>query len=203
MKEITYISSQRRKCDKINVFLDGEYAFALRYETVVKFGLKKGGFLSESDEAEILKLEGDSAAFDRGLCYAVKKVVSEKQMRNYLVRAGYTNDSVDKAINKLKEYGYIDDEKFVKAYISTYGGRLGKKRLSMGLQDAGVSDELIEEALSEVESNVSCLSCVNKYLRTHAKVEKRKLIAYLQYRGFDYDEINGAIEESGYEFEAN
>ncbi len=201
MKEITDISAQKKSGERLNVFLDGAYAFSVEYETAVKLGLKKGALLSPADEEKIARLEGESAAFDKGLKYAVKKVVSEKQMRAYLYKAGYNDEAVSAALTKLKKYGYIDDEKFVKAYIATYKGTLGKIRLKMGLSSAGISDELIEEGLGEVDDELSCGHCLDKYMRTHDKIERRKLIAYLQYRGFDYDEIYRAIEESGYEFD--
>lgn len=199
MKEITEICSQKRG-DRLNIYLDGRFAFGVEYETAVKMGLKKGVMLDEADMDRIAKLEGETAAFERGLKYSVKKVSSEKQMRDYLARLGFTAIAVQTAIDKLKEYGYVDDEKFVKAYIATYKGSLGKKRLELGLRSAGVADELIEEALSETESENTCLNCVNKYLRTHSVPDRRKLQSYLLYRGFSYDEINFAIEESGYEF---
>lgn len=201
MKEITDISAQKKSDERINIYLDGKFAFAVEYETAVKLGLKKGAMLSPDDEKEIARLEGESSAFDKGLKYAVKKVVSERQMRDYLLRAAYNEVAVAKAIDKLKEYGYIDDKKFVKAYVSTYKSSLGKKRISLGLKNAGICPELIEEGLSEVDEKPSCRTCVEKYLRTHKEADKRKLYAYLLYRGFDSDEIKNAMEESGYEFD--
>lgn len=198
MKEITEITSQK-KGDRLNVYLDGAFSFGVEYETAVKLGLKKGAMLDEADEERIMKLEGETAAFERGLKYSVKKVVSEKQMRDYLHRLGFAPPAVEKAIARLKEYGYVDDAAFVKAYIATYKGSLGKRRLELGLKSAGVDGELIDEALSGLESGETCLSCVNKYLRTHSSPDRRKLESYLRYRGFSFDEINSAIEESGYE----
>lgn len=197
MKEITEIGVQKKSGDRLNIFLDGRFAFAVEYETAVKFGLKKGGMLSEDDERKIAMLEDETAAFDRGLRYSVKKVVSERQMKDYLCRLGFGDIAVSKAITKLKEYGYVDDKKFVSAYIATYKSMLGKKRLALGLKSAGIEDELIDEALDNVESGSSCREFAAKYMRTHKLPDMTKMRSYLLYRGFDYDEINEAIEESG------
>lgn len=197
MKEITFITSQKKKGDRLNIFLDGEFAFGVEYETAIKFGLKKGVVLSDEKIELIHKEEGLVAAFNRGLGYAVKKAVSEKQMNDYLHRRGYAVEACKVAVSKLKEYGYIDDEKFVKAYIATYGNSLGRRRIELGLKQAGVDRELIDAALGEKSDEASCDNCIAKYLRTHKEPDKKKLISYLTYRGFDWDEIDEAINRSG------
>ena len=94
MKEISEITSQK-KGDRLNVFIDGEFAFGVEYQTAVKFGLKIGRCLSQKEIDDIQLEEGNVAAFNRALKYAVKKTVSEKQMREYLKKHGYNDIAID------------------------------------------------------------------------------------------------------------
>ena len=195
MSEITEITSQK-KGDRLNIFLDGEFAFGVEYTTAVKFGLKVGKVLSESDIAAIDAEEGNTAAFNRGLKYAVKKVVSERQMMDCLVRNGFTAEAAEAAIDKLKEYGYLGDAQFARSYIATYAKERGSKRIEFELKKAGVDSQIISEALDEIDDSDSCMRCIEKYVRTHRQVDRQKLVNYLVYRGYDWDDINDCISRS-------
>ncbi|MBR2968151.1 MAG: RecX family transcriptional regulator [Clostridia bacterium] len=195
MKEISEITSQARG-DRLNIFLDGEFAFGVEYQTAVKFGLKVGKCLSQENVDDILTEEGNVSAFNRALKYAVKKTVSEKQMREYLKKYGYLDKAIDISIDKLKEYSYIGDDMFAKAYVSTYKNNKGNKRIEMELKKAGVESEIIADALKHNDDSIACMQCIDKYKRTHKDVDKRKLAAYLVYRGFDYEDISYCIARS-------
>lgn len=76
--------------------------------------------------------------------------------------------------------------------MATYGEQRGKRRLENELKAAGVSDDIIAEALQT--ANESALkNAADKYLRTHAKIDKNKFYNHLLYRGFDYDEIKNVV----------
>jgi len=195
MNEITQITPQK-KGDRLNVHIDGRFAFGVHYETAVKFGLKAGRELSPADIEQIEEEEGNVFAFNRALKYAVKKTVSVKQMSDYLVRNGYSLAATQRAIDKLKEYGYVGDESFAKAYVATYGEARGARRIELELKKAGVPEQIIADALCELDESSACAKCIDKYVRTHKDVDKKKLISYLLYRGFEYDEINESIGRS-------
>lgn len=189
MSVITEITAQK-KGDRLNIFLDGEFAFGVSYATAVKFGLKSGKTLNGSDIDAINAEEGNVAAFERGLKYAVKKTVSVRQMREYLGRNGFSLTAIDLAIDKLSGYGYVDDMKFAKAYVNTYSSERGKLRIVNELKKAGVSESIIAEATADMVSAID--GCIDKFLRTHA-ADKNKLVNYLMYRGFEWDEISEAV----------
>lgn len=197
MREVTEISSEHNKKDKLKICLDGDIAFEVDYTVAAKFGLKVGKTLSDEEISAIKNEESEAAAFDRGLKYAVKKVVSEKQMRDYLARNGFSKGAIESAISKLKSYDYVSDTKFAKAYVATYSGERGSERIARELKNAGVDAEIIDDALSDTQDGKSCNVCLEKYLRTHKNIDRRKIINYLLYRGFDWDTVNEAINRRG------
>ena len=198
MNEITQITSQN-KGDRLNVFLDGKFAFGVDYATAVKFGLKQGKILAQDDIAAINDEEGRVAAFNKALKYAVKKTVSKKQLIDYLVRNGFSIQSALVAADKLGAYGYANDAEYARAYVSTYANERGSRRIEAELKNAGIAQEIIDEALESVDDYGACTRCMQKYVRTHKQIDRAKLVSYLAYRGFDYDTINDCINRSEYE----
>lgn len=191
MGKITSIESQA-KGDRLNIFVDGEFKLGVCYEVAFAKGLREGKFLTDEDIAELKAEDQSKKAFDCALKYAVKKTVSKKQLSDYLVRKGFTIDEATAAIKKAEQYGYADDLKYAKAYVSTYGAVRGKIRLENELKRAGINSDDIAAAM-ELSSANACADAVAKYMRTHKQVDRKKLYGYLCYRGFDYDEINDAL----------
>lgn len=195
MSRITKITSQK-KGDRLNVFIGGEFSFSVDYATAVKFSLKVGDELSDEKISQIEIEEGISAAYNQGLKYAVKKTVSEKQIKKYLNNKGFSSLSVEEAVKKLKVYGYVDDISYANAFVATYGSEKGRLRLRFELKEAGIDDEIIDTAVKNADEN-ACDKCADKFLRTRKNSDKQKLYNYLSYRGFESDEIKQTLSRRG------
>ncbi len=194
MKEITQITSQKND-DRLNVFLDGTFAFGVEYATAVKFSLKVGKMLSNEEIDAILAEEGNVYAYNKALKYAVKKTVSQKQLEEYLQKKGYSGESINLAVKKLVSYGYVNDVEYARAYVSTYSMR-GSKRLEAELRNAGIAEEIIAFELGKRSDDEACGECIKKYKRTRRDTDRKKLVNYLLYRGFSYDVISECISRS-------
>lgn len=180
------------KSDRLNIFVDGEFSFAVSYEVAFKCCIRENVVVSDEDIAVIKDEDECKRAFEAGINYAVKKTITKKQLFDYLIRKGFESTAAEKAVKKAAEYGYADDKKYAFAFVATYGEQRGKRRLENELKAAGVSDDIIAEALQT--ANESALkNAADKYLRTHAKIDKNKFYNYLLYRGFDYDEIKNVV----------
>ena len=66
---ITAIEAQKRNKDKVNLYLDGEFACSLTAESVVRARLKIGQELSEERLREILATSETELAFKKALDY--------------------------------------------------------------------------------------------------------------------------------------
>lgn len=66
---ITAIEAQKRNKDKVNLYLDGEFACSLTAESVVRARLKIGQELSEEKLREILATSETELAFKKALDY--------------------------------------------------------------------------------------------------------------------------------------
>lgn len=197
MKTITDIKPQAKNPKRVSVFLDGSYYCGLDLLTAVKYRLKSGMEIEENRLIEIQFEAEYQSAFDSALNFISKSVKTEKQVKDKLISKGYLDEIVDKAIEKLKEYGYVDDSDYSSRYVSTYKGVKGKLLIKNELRKKGVSDANAEKALSDIENQAeSAKKLAEKYLK-NKEITKQNLLKcykYLLSKGFDYDDCKSAID---------
>ncbi len=199
MREITEIKKVGRG-ERYKLFLDGEFFGVYEAEILAKHCLKSGEKYDE-DFFENLALEnGDYACFNRGLNALEKSMKSEKMLKSFLRERGYPKVCIEKATQKLKEYGYIDDEAFCENYIASYSSK-SRRKLKYDLLAKGIAEEIIEQKLAMLttddEEDDKCLACGQKYMkgREFDLKTKQKFYAHLAGKGFAFDAIARAWEE--------
>ena len=161
----------------------------------------KTGDKFEDDFFEKLKIEnGDYACFNRGLNVIEKSLKSEKMIYKYLKEKSYPDECIERAIYKLKSYGYIDDGAFCENYINSYPMK-SRKKLKYDLLTKGIDIDLIEKKLnenlnSEMEEEKSFIEA-QRYLKNkiYDLKTKQKFYNHMLSKGFDYSQIQKAWEE--------
>ncbi len=138
-------------------------------------------------------------AFDKLVKYLAVAPRSEKECKERLYQKGYHKDEVEFALAKAKKYRYIDDEAYVKIFLSQYTKKYGLKKIAYKLAtEKGISKELIDryvvdEGDSELEK---CREFAEKYIQKkqiEGKAGAGKVSQYLYQRGFEYSVINKVI----------
>lgn len=199
MAVITKICVQVKDPERCNIYLDGEFAFAVAMETVYLKRLKKGDELSESDVRE-LSMEGEkSKALSKTVDYVSRMPKTKKQVKDYLAKKGYSGNVVYYVVETLEKYGYINDKTYAKRFIESNYKTCGEKMLVYKLITKGVARSVIEEALDETEVGfkASAVTVAKKYMR-NKPVDKQnlaKLYRYLSGKGFSYEDISVAVDE--------
>lgn len=197
MPKITKICVQSNNADRCNVYLDDQFAFALSAETVYVKRLKKGQELSESEILE-LTLDGEkSKALSKATDYVCRYSKTKKQVKDYLVGKGYSNNVVFYVLERLEKYGYIDDKSFSKRFIEANGKNCGKKMLYYKLMQKGVKKSDIDEVFNDFDGDLreNAVELAYKYVK-HKEFNSQtitKLYRYLGGRGFSYEEIEYAV----------
>lgn len=85
-KKVTDLRVGVRDENRVNVFLDGKFAFSLTIQQVADFKLKRGTILSEAEIEKIQKASDFGKLFQRSLEYALSRPHSEREIRDYLKR---------------------------------------------------------------------------------------------------------------------
>ena len=195
--KITQISAQQKNKDRCNIFIDGEYSFSVSTETVYKFYLKTGKELSE-EEITAIKEDGErTSALNRATEYLSKAYKTRKQVKDYLLKRGFSDDAVYYAVSRLTETGYINDSEYARRYFETASKDQGKKLSAYKLMAKGVRKDVIDEAYEKaaVPSKENAAAVAEKYMRNKEtnKENLAKTYRYLIGRGFSYDEASEAI----------
>ncbi|HUS59999.1 MAG TPA: RecX family transcriptional regulator [Nevskiaceae bacterium] len=201
MPRITKISPQKNK-KRVNVYLDGKFAFGLPTETLVEVGLAVGQELSEKEtEALIFKNEFQKL-LDRAYHFLSFRPRSEKEIKDFLKKKGVTEKISEKIIKKLKKLGYLNDLEFTSWWIeqrNLFRPR-GKIALKMELRQKGVDQEIASQV---IEKKVDELPLAKKAAQRKMKAYKnlpprefyQKMAAFLSRRGFSWSTIKMALEE--------
>lgn len=102
---------------------------------------------------------------------------SEWEVENKLRQYGFSQEVITNTISKLKEKGFIDDEKF--AYLYAYDSLVirykGPYRIRYELKQLHVDEYIIEDAIKKVLSEVNVDEIIEKLtegLDEHKKKEK-------------------------------
>lgn len=126
---------------------------------------------------------------------------TEAELRERLLKKEFDVSSVEDAVNYVKSFGYIDDERYAKNYVEFYRHRKSARQLEQDLQRKGVDAMFIESALAESGSDEPALKrALEKKVSSPQKLaeytyeEKQKVMAYLYRKGFQVEDIRKAMD---------
>ena len=199
MPVITEISVQIRNKKRCNVYVDGEFFCGMSIETAVKNRIKVGQEV-EKEKLEQLVLESEQhEALTKATDYISKNLKTKRQVKEYLLKKGYSEQVVWFCIDKLKEYNYIDDAEYSKRYIESVSKRQGRRLTEYKLMMKGVRKEDVESAYLETEDNgnESAKVIAKKHLgnKPITKENLTKTYRYLIGKGFTYDQAMYALKD--------
>lgn len=167
--------------------------------------MQKGSYtMPESFAAELEREEEGKKAMNAALNYLTATDRTKSQMERNLAKKGFSEEVVRATIEKLENYGYVDDKdyasRFVKQQVENKG--MGKRSVAGKLYRFGIDGETAKEALSAVDEETereNALSWAIKLSRrieeTDPRKKREKLVRRLVLKGFSYDVINSALRQ--------
>ncbi len=201
MPVITAITVQEKNKERCNVFIDGEFFAGVSMETVLKFRLKPKMEIEPDKLAEVLAQSERSQAIAKAADYCAKSLKTKKQVKEYLLSKGYSEETVWYCIDKLKEYAYIDDKEYSRRFMESTAKTQGKRLMAYKLMMKGVKKEDVEEAysLAEIDEEENAKNLAAKYLRNKeiTKENVYKAYKYLVGKGFDFETAKNAVSDFG------
>jgi regulatory protein len=201
MSVITKLTTARSRDKKINIYLDGKYAFSLPAKEVNRAGLRTLQELSESQVAELTAADKYRRCYHAALSFVSYKPRSEYEVRQKLRQRRFDSPDIEKTVTSLKDQGLIDDESFARFWKENRQDCSPRSRwlTGMELKRKGIDEDLIVRTVDDVDDEQNAyLAAINKVRRTSPddyQVFRRKLGDFLRRRGFGYDVINVTIEK--------
>ncbi|AGF57932.1 recombination regulator RecX [Clostridium saccharoperbutylacetonicum] len=204
MAIITKIEVQKRNKERVNLFLDGEYALSISAELVYKEHLKVKDNIDYDKLKLLAEKEGFAKCKESALRIVERNYKTEKQVREKLKLKGYEENAIDYSIEFLKEYNFINDNYYASAFINDKSNSMGSQKIKYNLIQKGVSKEIIEEALANVNKENErdiALEIAKKKLVVIKKKENDnykisgKLYRYLISKGYEMDIVSDVVKE--------
>lgn len=197
MPKITDMQIQKKNKTRANVYVDGEFAFALEMLTVMKLGLKIGQEVAEERLSDAIFDSEKSVAFERAMDYLGRGMKTAKQMREYLEKKGYEPRVVEYVIAKLKEYRYLDDDAYARLYVERNASTKGDRRLKQELIQKGIAVSRAEQyAVTDDEQALdNATRLAERYMKNKPTTIKtlQNLQRYLLGRGYGFDVVNTIV----------
>ncbi|MCK5129276.1 MAG: RecX family transcriptional regulator [Clostridiales bacterium] len=203
MCKITSITRQVKNKNRVSIHVDGSYFGALDEKTFLSSGLKTGDTLSEDIWERLFAQAENEAAFNKALGYISRLMRSKKQMIEYLNKKGYEAQSIQYAIDKLKEYKYIDDESYARMILSHQVNvkHAGMMAVKNAMYKNGIDKQTSEKAILEYDNEKqreNAKICAEKLLKKYHRIQdrrekKHKISQAMMRRGYNWDMINSVL----------
>jgi regulatory protein len=193
---VTALKAQRSK-DRVNVYLDGEFAFGLAL--IHALWLKIGQKLSDEDIAELKAADTLEKAQQRAVNFIAYRPRTEREVRLRLKKAGADEETINSVVGRVKDAGLLDDEAFGKAWVESRlrANPRSRRMLAWELRQKGVGDDDVQAALEDVNDEEAAFRAAQKRWPKVKALEprerKRKLMEFLSRNGFDYQTIESVI----------
>ncbi len=193
MARITALEPQKRDADRVNVHLDGEYAFSLA--RIVAAWLQVGQDLSDEKINSLKAGDAQERAYQQALLFLSYRARSTSEIRQNLRKHDIPADVIEQTVERLKAEKLADDDQFARAWVenrSTFRPR-SRRALAVELRQKGVPDEAVQSALTNVDEEALAYEAARKRSRRLESLDwndfRTRLSEFLARRGFSYSVV--------------
>ena len=191
---ISALQIQKRNKERVNVFVDEEYTFAVTIN--VALGLRKGQYLSDTDIEQLIEGDERDKAYSQAVHFLGFRPRSQAEVSQRLREKGYSAGAIEHTVQRLLEQNYLNDEEFARYWLDNreqFKPR-GARALRYELRQKGISDQAIEAVLSDLDEEASAWAAAEKKLHQWQHLPedqlKKKLMGFLSRRGFGYSVVD-------------
>lgn len=190
-RKISALSAQKRNPERINVYLDGEFAFGL--SRIIAAWLYVGQELSEQKIVELQSQDAREVAYQSALNFLSYRERSEAEVRKQLHGKGYADEVIEHVLSRLQRAGLLDDGRFAQNWVENrlqYRPR-SRRALVYELKQKGISNDAISAAVDDLDEEEMAYRAAQKKVQKYITLEwpafRQKMLTYLAGRGFNYE----------------
>jgi len=185
---VTAIETQKRHPDRVNIDLDGAYAFSLT--GILAAELRVGLSLEPERIAALQSKDADESAYQQALRLLSHRERSEAEIRAHLHKRKMPEDVVERTLTRLRDHRHADDEQFARAWVENRNAfrPRGRRALAWELRQKGIPTDVAEASLSGLDESALAhqagLKKARQLVPADWQVFRPKMSAYLARRGF-------------------
>lgn len=197
---------ERIEKSKVRIYIDEECAFRITEKELEKLSLEEGQSLQHEQYDRLIAVLIYPKAIEKALSILKFMDRCEQELRRKLSKEDYQEDIIDRVIEYVKHYGYLNDERFATNFVRARKNRKSKLIIKNELQQKGISKDIIDIVLvmeyeaEDIEDSeiIAIRKAIAKRTKAPGELsskERQKLIASLYRKGFALDKIEKGIDD--------
>ncbi|MFL0194543.1 recombination regulator RecX [Clostridium sp. WILCCON 0269] len=200
---VTKIELQKKNKDRVNIYLNEEFAFSCSAELVYSYNISKDDVL----DIDYLKgiIDKDNYIKCKGCALKIieRAYKTEKQIWDKLIQK-YDENTVKECMKFLKSYNFIDDDKFAEMYIKEKIHSQGRNKIKCSLIKKGIKESIVDEKLCGINSSLEEKAAFNIARKKYDVIIKNeenankiytKLGNYLVRNGYDFELVKNILKK--------
>jgi regulatory protein len=201
-KIITRLQIQQKNKERVNIFLDEEYAFSL--ELMLAAGLRKGQQLTEAEIATLQADDERKRAYAAALTFLGQRVRSQTEVAQRLEQREFTPEAIAQTLARLQQEGYLDDTTFGQQWVANrqrFRPR-SERALRYELRRKGMETSLIDEVIqeAEIDEDAAAWAALQPKIARWQGLERaqfsQKAGGFLARRGFGHEVARRVIDRA-------
>lgn len=192
------------KKGKVQISFDTVEDLVLYKGEVRRFALEERMTVSDDLYRQIYREVIGKRVIKRAMHLLERMDRTEEQLRRKLMEGKYPQDLIEDAIDYVKSYHYIDDERYAYTFIRLNQEQRSAGRMKMDLLSRGIAEDIIERAMAE-ENETEPETLIRKLLKkknydpdTASLKEMHKIYQFLLRKGFQSNEIMHVLKCADY-----
>ena len=190
---ISGIQPQTVRKDRVNISIEGSFAFSLSLDSLVAHGLRVGDQLTAE---QIASLESENQAQkcrDAALNFLGPRPRSMSETHTRLRQKGFSDEDITITLNWLKERGYLNDEAFASFWTENRQNFRPRSArvIRAELAQKGIERDIAAEATNDLDEDDSAYRAAVPRARRFAGLDQpnfqKKIAEFLVRRGFSYE----------------
>ena len=198
MRRITAIEIQKKNPKRVNIHLDGEFAFGL--DRFVAAWLAVGQTLDEEKIARLQAEDAQEKAYRQALLFLGTRARSEQEVRKNLEKHEIPPAVIEQTVERLQEERLVNDAQFAQDWVANRSEFRPRSRraLAVELKRKGLDESAIRSATEAVDEESLAYAAAQKRVRRLEGLEwnefRKKLGEFLARRGFAYDVVTPTVK---------
>lgn len=186
---VTGLVVQRRNPNRVNIHLDGEYAFGLYRITAA--WLHVGQELTDEQICNLKNKDLSEVIYQSALRLLSYRQRTSIEMTDRLIKKGYDPDQVKAAITRLLENHLLDDRQFAEAWVSdrkAFHPR-SKRLMAYEMMNKGLDRQIVQTVLESVGDDANLAEeAARRAIRKWSDLAEKEFVthcaAFLGRKGF-------------------
>ena len=193
MKKITALQVQKRNPNRVNIHLDGEFAFGLA--RIVAAWLRVGQELSDEKIEQLQYEDARERAYQQAMLFLSYRARSESEIRQNLRKHEIPEPVIEQTLERLRQDGLANDDQFARAWVENRSAFRPRSRrlMAMELRQKGLNDEAVSSALESVDDQALAYEAAQRRVARLKDLEwnefRKKMSDFLARRGFSYSVV--------------